>query len=292
MKRIYYIEPYKISEVFTLLEKWGNKAHILAGGTDTIIDIRSGRITPELIIKIDRVDELTDKVRFNKQGLLIGALATLNNITLDKGISKYFPSLTRAAASVGSKQIRNRATLAGNICNASPAADTVPALLIYDAIVNTISAKGCKQVPIDMFITGPRKTVLKNNELVESIFIPYKQFKYGSSYLRLARREGVDLAMLCIGSLISENGDVSIALGAVGPRAFRAYETESLLKGKAFEKKNVDSVMDTLVNETSPITDLRASKEYRQEMVVRLGKRAILEAKYALVKNGGKYCGV
>ena len=269
-----YYAPEHLDELFGLLDTYGNKAVVMAGGTDVVVDIRTKRIMPDAVIQLKNIAELNSEIDLQQGEIKIGALATLSEITANKSINTYFPALVQAAGSVGSKQIRNRGTLAGNICNASPAADTASPLLLYDAKVCIAGKDSKKSVPIGEFFVGPRKSVLAQGEIVEGIVIPVPKVLYGSCYLRLSRRKGVDLSMLGVSAMATEAGELRISLGAVGPKPIRAYQTEKILFGLADEKK-LDEAMALLQSETSPISDLRASKEYRQAMIAAYAKRTI-----------------
>ena len=278
MQKLYYIEPQSITEVFQLLNTYGKKACVFAGGTDVIVNIRSNRVEPEIVIQLKKVAELNRDIEITDQGLKIGSLSTLSEVVKNGHINRWFPALAQAADSVGSVQIRNRATLAGNICNASPAADTAPVLMLYNSLVSILSEKGKRYVPVTEFFLGPRKTVLGQGEIVESIVLPVPQMKYGSAYLRMSRRKAVDLSSLGVGVLVGESGEVRIALGAVGPKPFRAYKAEMLLKGNLYDEKAVEYALNAVAEEAGPITDLRASKEYRLEMMKEYTRRALQKA--------------
>lgn len=169
MRPFHYVRPKALAEVFSLLGERGSAARILAGGTDVIVRLRMGHLRPDLVVDIKDVAELGADIADAGSHLRIGARAVMTTLIADDRIRRHFPALVEAAAVVGSIQIRNRATLAGNICNASPAADTAPALLVYGAIVNLARANGRRAVPLTEFFTGPGRTVMTEGELVESI---------------------------------------------------------------------------------------------------------------------------
>jgi carbon-monoxide dehydrogenase medium subunit len=178
----------------------------------------------------------------------------------------HFPALIEAALVVGSVQIRNRATSAGNICNASPAADTSPALLAYGAVANLISAAGTRALPLDRFFTGPGRTILAAGEIVHSIDLPLPRERTGSAVGRLTRRHGVDLAIVNQISVVRQSGGARFGFGAVGPRPF------------AVEMRDGDA-LEPLFARASPISDLRASEEYRRAMLPVLARRAMNTAR-------------
>jgi len=223
----------------------------------------------------DRLNRIT----YNKQdGLNIGATVTLNEISNSKIVQTNYPILAKACKTVGSYQVRNRATLAGNICNASPAADTAPPLLVLEAKVNIISLVGEKMIPINQFFTGVKKNVLKKGEFVTSVTVPPIKDKWTGVYLKQGRKKDVDLATVGV-AVVCIRDEVRIALGAVAPVPIRAFKTEELLKGKAIDEPLLEKIVKSALAEVSPISDIRSSKEYREEIIKILLKRAILQAK-------------
>src|SRR3954466_246793 len=172
VKSFAFAAPGTLDQLLRLLADGGRTAHLLAGGTDLIVQLRSGRAVPELVIDIKHVRGLSREIEQVEGVLRIGARVTMRTITADARVRRHFPALADAAWVVGSVQIRSRATLAGNICNASPAADTAPALLVYGAIVNIIGPGGSRRMPLDRFFVGPGQTVLQPAELVSSIDLP------------------------------------------------------------------------------------------------------------------------
>jgi CO/xanthine dehydrogenase FAD-binding subunit len=256
-----------LEDVFSLLEDDQHKTAVLAGGTDIVNHIRLGKRTPAQVVDIKNIKELNNTIEYSEDGLTIGALATLTEVEFHPVIRKVFRALSESANRVGSRQIRNRGTVVGNICNASPAADTIPALLIYDAIVNIIGRGSRRSVPLESFITGPGKIDLNKGELVESIYLPVPPKDHTSCYLKLARREGADLTTVGVSALISKSGEVRMALGAVGPKPFRAYAAEGLLSFEQRSETVMESALEEAKKQASPISDLRGSKEYRLAMV-------------------------
>ena len=190
-----------------------------------------------------------------------------------KAVRRDFPALVESAAVVGSVQIRHRATLAGNLCNASPAADTVPALLAYGADVVIRGPSGERRVRVDDFILGPRETVLTVGEIVTAIILPTPKPGTGAAFARLTRRRGVDLAILSVCCLVDPEGEVRFGLGAVGPRPFLVRDSAAAGVGSAADER-----FAALVAEASPITDVRASRDYRQAMITVLARRTLATA--------------
>jgi len=278
LKEFEYIKPDSIKETISILSQFREKAQILNGGTDLIVEMRDKIIQPEYLVDIKAIPQL-NRITYNKQdGLNIGATVTLNEISNSKVVQTNYPILVKACKTVGSYQVRNRATLAGNICNASPAADTAPPLLVLKAKVNIIGPTGEKVVPINQFFTGVKKNILKKGEIVTSITIPPIKDKWTGIYLKQGRKKEVDLATVGV-AVVCVRDEVRIALGAVAPVPVRAFRTEELLKGKTIDESLLEKAGKSALTEVSPISDIRSSQEYREEIVKVLVRRAILQAK-------------
>ena len=220
---------------------------------------------PAVVIDLKRVAELRDDITAVESGIRIGARAVMTDVIAHPSVRQHFPALAEAAVVVGSVQIRNRATLAGNLCNASPAADTAPALLAYAARVNLVSAAGKRDMLLDEFFAGPGRTALTPGELVESIDVPVSPERTGAAFERLTRRQGVDLAIVNLCCVVHASGDVRFAFGAVGPRPFLVTARQ-------------DAPIEDALTRASPISDLRASGEYRAAMLRVLARRALKTA--------------
>ena len=266
-----YYRPTTLKEALYLLSELED-VKILAGGTDLLIDLRIRRYRPRNIIDISRLKELKyiidegDKVR-------VGSLITLQELIESPIIKSKAPLLAEAAYNMSSWQIRNIATIGGNLCNASPAADTAPPLMIYEAKLKLISKKGERLVPITKFFKGPRKTELRSNEILAEIEIPYIK-GMGSSFVKLGRRDAFTLSVVAIATAVSVKdskfNDVRISLNAVAPTPVRAYTAENYLKGKDVTIDEIRKAAELVLKDISPISDVRASAEYRKEMSILL----------------------
>lgn len=270
-----FVRPETIEETVRLLQVLGDRASLLSGGTDLLVAMRAGKRTPEVVIDLKRVSSIRSDILQRGSTLEIGALAPLVEIISDKRVRASFPVLCEAAATVGSVQIRNRATLAGNICNASPAADTVPALLVHKAHVNLHGAQGRRRVPLDEFFIGPGKTVRASDEIVTSIELSKPEEATGAAFSRLTRRYGVDLASINVACLVTASGVVRFAFGAVGPQPVYAEETSGRLSKLDLPSDERDEAIQKLIAATSPISDVRASQEYRSAMLLVLSRRTL-----------------
>jgi carbon-monoxide dehydrogenase medium subunit len=273
-----YVRPKSLDELLAVVNAHGSAARLLGGGTDLLVRLRKGHDPPKIVIDLKKVEALRSDVVRIDSGLRIGARTVMTDIIEHEDVRRHFPALVEAATVVGSIQIRNRATLAGNICNASPAADTAPALLIYDASVNLIGPGGTRRVPLQEFFIGPGRTVLAHGEIVESIDLPFPAASARAAFERLTRRQGVDLAIVSICCLVNPPGEVRFAFGAVGPCPFLVREDDSRLLGDHVAAADLDAALGRILAAASPISDLRASREYRSAMLPVLARRALSAA--------------
>ena len=277
MNSFSYYKPQTLEQAFELLDQYNSRARLMAGGTDLIVRLKNDQIEPEAVIDIKAITELNSGVVMDGGWIRIGALTLMTDLQNDELINEHLSALAEAAADVGSVQIRNRATLAGNLCNASPAADTAPSQLIYDAQVELASKKGIRTLPLADFITGPGKTALLPGEIVKSIQMPVPSGKQAASFERLTRRKGVDLATVNLCCQVKENGTIRFAVGAAGPVPFIVSDTSGKLADRKPGEVEKTELINALMQSAAPITDVRASKEYRQEMLGVLGYRALVK---------------
>lgn len=251
-------------------------AAYFAGGTDLLPQMRSGRRLPHRLIDIKRVPELAGIRDLDDGGVAIGAAVSLAAIEAHRSVMDRFPLLARCCASVGAPPLRNRATMAGNLCNASPAADTAVALLVLDATVVVVGPAGTRAIPITTFFVAPGRTALARGELVTEVVVPGKATGAQGSYLRLSRRRGMDLATVGVLVARTENGGTPrhrVALAAVAPTPLRVLEVEALLDREGGAAAREAAALAQAA--CSPITDIRGSAEYRREMVGVLTRRAV-----------------
>ena len=284
-----YAAPTTLEDAFSLLFGAVCDAAPLAGGTDLINNIRVGAQSPKLVILLRKIRELSGAIQEKQEGVLIGVLATLSEIAQHACLRHNFPAIAESANLIGSKQIRNRATMAGNICNASAAADTVPALLLYDATVNIAGSNGRRSVPIASFVRSPNRTCLAAGEIVESIFVPYPAAPSSSCYVRFARRQGADLAIVGVAAFASVTNEIRLALAAVGPTAFRAYEAESIWQQGVQVPDIWERGLAKVVDAATPISDLRASREYRLALIKVLTAEAVRCSLNRIGTRGGQW---
>ncbi len=287
MKNFEYFKPNSLKEAREILLKHGDKAHILNGGTDLIIRMRDGITKPDVVVDIKDIKELNEIKINEKDELIIGACVSLNDIAHNNKIFENFEFLADAAHAVGSSQVRNRATMIGNICNASPLADTATPLLALDAKVLIYGSDGEREVSIHDFFVWVRKTCLKVGEIVTGIKIPAYEEMVSGNFQKISRRRMVDLSTVC-GSIAKIGDDIRIALGAVAPTPLRLRKTEELINCNELTEELIEKATEIAVSEVSPIDDVRASKEYRLEMtrvIVKRGLKKISEENLALEGN-------
>jgi CO/xanthine dehydrogenase FAD-binding subunit len=287
MQPFRYERPASLERAVELLAEHGPAARILAGGTDLIIRLRDGTLRPDLVVDIKRIPDLAAQIAERDGRLSISAGTTMTDIAADPRVRRHFRALAEAAAVVGSVQIRNRATLAGNICNASPAADTAPALLIYDAEVVAVGPDGERRIPIDAFFVRSGVTTLRPGELVAAVELPLPAEPAGSVHLRRTRRRGHDLASVTLACLVTADRRLRLAYGSVGPRPVLVTEESGVLLDPAASEATRLAVLERLFAAASPSpTSMRASPEYRLAMLRVLGRRAIAAAADRLAQEG------
>jgi carbon-monoxide dehydrogenase medium subunit len=259
-----YERPGSLAEAFELL---GNDdAVALAGGTDLLVAIRHRTRRPTIVVDLKSVEEIGLEIEIDRDRLRVGGRVVMSRLITDEHVNRHFPALVASASVVGSVQIRNRATLAGNLCNASPAADTAPALLAYLASVAISGPEGDRVVPVDGFFLGPGSTVLGRGELVTSVEIPIPVDRTGSAFARVTRRRGVDLASVSVACVVEASGRARFGFGAVGPTP-------------VFAESSIEDLADPddwarLLEVTSPISDVRAGADYRRAMLEVHSRRA------------------
>jgi carbon-monoxide dehydrogenase medium subunit len=306
MKKFDYFRPKTFEEALTLLDHYGEKAKVIAGGTDVIVMIKQKTMAPDVLVSLQGIPGL-DRIQYNGS-LSIGPMVTHRAIEKSEVIKKNFSALADAVDSLGSVQIRNVATIGGNICTAAPSSDTATPLLVLGAQVKVKSAKGERTLPIEEFFEGPGETVLKTGEMVEQLLIPKLLPNTGSAYHKLQRRLALDLPilgvsvllsldknkvtcsdMLCTASPISailhkmeedeiNCRDVRIALGVAAPTPMRALKAEALLRGKKLSDELLEEAANTASREAQPRDTLRGEAWYRKDMVRVLVKRMAMKS--------------
>jgi len=274
-----YARPGTLAEAVSLLAAHGPEARVLAGGTDLVIRLRDGSARPSVVVDVKRVAELDPAIREAGGRLVIPATAVMTDIAADERVRRWFTALAEAAIVVGSVQIRNRATLAGNICNASPAADTSPALLVFGAVVVTAGPGGIRRIPIDDFFVRSGVTTLARGELVTAIELPRPTAPRGSVHLRRTRRRGHDLASVTLACTVDAAGVTRLAYGSLGPRPVLVADASGLLADPSAPDDAKRRRLEALFVDASPSPrSMRASPDYRLAMLHLLGQRGVAAA--------------
>lgn len=277
MKSFEFFEPTTLAEASRLFAE--EHAKLLAGGTDLVIGMKAYTETPQSVISLQKIPGLAS-ITTDDDSINIGAMTKVREVELSGDIQQHHTALAEGASEIGSIQIRNLATIGGNIAHASPAADTVAGLLVADAQVHIASADGERTVPINELFTGPGQTVLTPGEIITRFRLPSPAS--GSHYIKHKIREVMDLAFIGVAAAINmENGtitDARIGLAAVAPTPIRATEAEDLLKGNAPTPELLVQAGEAAAAASSPISDLRCSAEHRREMVDVLTRQTLQQA--------------
>ncbi|SHK68512.1 FAD binding domain-containing protein [Desulforamulus aeronauticus] len=263
------ITPQNLQEALEELAK-DPCAGVLAGGTDLLVKWKSNTINPPRVFTILGLQEL-NFIREEEGRLCIGPLVTHQDLAESAVVQRHAPLLAKACAQVGSLQIRNRGTIGGNLVTASPAGDTIPALVVLNASVVLQSAQGERQVPLREFITGPGKTVLQPGELLTAVSFPCMEATEVGFYRKLGQRQAMAISIVNLALKATlENAvikDISIACGSVGPTVVELKRTANRLKGHSLDTSELRNIVVNAGDETNPISDIRASEEYRRQMV-------------------------
>ncbi|MCX5873255.1 MAG: xanthine dehydrogenase family protein subunit M [Deltaproteobacteria bacterium] len=277
-----HFEPKTLETALSMLSEKGEGAYVMAGGTDIVVKMTHGRLKPNTIIGLQRIEGLNE-IRFSaKEGLTIGATARLAQVASHPDILKHYPAFAYAAQVMANVQVRNMGTVAGNLCNAAPSAENAPPLMAMKAEVTVVGLKGERRIPLDQFFIGPGLTVMEHGEIMISIFVPSPEPKSGASYKRISARCGVDIAAVCAGAMVVLDGKVCkearIVLGAVAPVPMRAIKAEGLITGQEWTHELIEKAAAQAAEESKPISDVRANADYRKKMVAVLTLRALEEA--------------
>jgi carbon-monoxide dehydrogenase medium subunit len=275
-----YLFPISIKEALGYVSS-EKDSKFIAGGTDLIIQISDGFITPKALIDLSRIEKLK-KIKKIKEGFKVGAAVTLEKIAS----SEFLPQcLIQGAKSIGSPQIRNLGTIGGNICNASPCGDTLTPIIILGGILVLISPYGKREVPAKDFFIGPKKTTLAKNEILTEIIFK-KAFLDGgnSSFKKIGKRNGQAISQVNVALWLKKRGksneikDIRIAVGSVAPIPLRLEKVEKFLKGKTINQEILKDVLKVIDEQIEPISDVRASENYRRAVIGSLFKDAFEEA--------------
>ena len=285
MKFELYFEPASVAECCALLKEYGKDAKLLAGGTDLVPRMRSGVLAPKAVIALYNIPGLAE-VKEVEDGIILGSCYPMRKLSKSAELAKW-PALQAAAGHVSSMQVRNVATIGGNACNASPSADGVEGLMIYNAEVIIASESGERKVAIADFFKGPGKTVLEEGELVTGFYLKNPAAKSGAYYHKFAIRGDTDIAIVGAGANLTLDAEgkvceATISMASVAPTPLRAKAAEEYLIGKCVSEETAAAAAELAAEAATPITDARATAEYRKEMVKVWVRHAILDAAKAI----------
>jgi CO/xanthine dehydrogenase FAD-binding subunit len=277
-----YEAPETAAAAAKLLAGARGAARVLAGGTDLLVQMRSDMVAPALIVDIKRIPAL-HAIKREAGGFRIGAAVPSAAMGEHKGLGKLWPGVVEAAGLIGSTQIQGRATIAGNLCNGSPAADSVPAMVAAKATVRIVGPRGRRNLAVEKVVTGPGKTSLKKGEIVESVFLPKRPARSGDAYLRFIPRTEMDIAAASAGvSLTLDRKGICtaarVALGAVGPTVIVADKAAKALIGTPVEEADLENLAAICASLARPIDDKRGTKAFRTHVVGVLARRAAVIA--------------
>jgi carbon-monoxide dehydrogenase medium subunit len=278
-----YVKAKNLDEVVGLLQRFKNAA-ILSGGTDLVELLKTGAVHPDVVIDIKGLDFLKD-IRLGNNILWIGAGVTFSELIDSEIINEHFPIIAEMSKTVASVGIRNRATMVGNICSAVPCMDSGPVLSVYKARIITDGQIGERQIPIEQWFVGNRKTALFKNEIVKGISIPVPDKKHSGCFVKLRRYAGEDLAQVNLAILAFDDYSFRISFGAVAPTPVRAMRIERLINRMKLVPELVEKAQQLVEDDIAPITDIRATKEYRMHMAKVMLERGLTAAIDRL--NGG-----
>jgi len=282
VRRFELILPGSVDDCVKALAQGGPESKLLAGGTDLLPQLKNGLLKPARVIDLSGVARLRTIEAGNGKGIKIGSAVTARTLELDRAVRASYLSLAESGALVGSVQVRNLATLGGNICNAAPSADMAPPLLALDAEAVITGPKGERRVPIATFFTGVRATVLAPDEILVELVVPNPGPHSGGNYLRHTPRRELDIAVVGVASQLTlANGvctKARIALAAVAPVPLRATAAEQSLEGQAVTPDRIKRAADLAVEVARPISDQRGSADFRRHLVRVLTRRTLTTA--------------
>lgn len=283
MKPFEYFSTTTIEEATRILADYGDQARALAGGTDLLIRMKRKQWTPRAVVNLKHIPGLRGIALDGE--LHLGALVTLNDLIRSSIIREKFPVLAYTASKMAGVQVRTLATVGGNLCNASPAADTAPPLIALNARALIVGAKGERVVPLDEFFLGPGQSVLAPGEILREILVPRFETMC-ASYMKLEHRAAMDIAIVGVAVSVKIQNpkpkihnceDVRIVLGAVAPTPLRAKRAEEILRGNELTEERIREAARVAASEAQPIDDVRGSAWYRREMVEVLTRRQLAE---------------
>jgi CO/xanthine dehydrogenase FAD-binding subunit len=284
MQVLDYVSAGSVEEVVGLLTSHNGKARLLSGGTDLLVQMRENRRRAEMLIDLKNIAELTS-IHYDPQtGLWIGAAASCSEIRRNPSVLERYPGLVDAIRLIGGVQIQSRATVGGNLCNASPAADSIPALIVHNAKCLIVNNSGTHEIPVEQFCVAPGKNALQDGEFLLAILVPVIPENFGAHYLRFIPRNEMDIAVVGAGASVTLDEakqkilSARIALGAVAPTPLFVEEAGSFLVDKEITQENIREAAKIAQAAARPISDLRGTVEHRRHLCAVLTRRALEKA--------------
>jgi carbon-monoxide dehydrogenase medium subunit len=274
-----YHEPTSIAEAVSLAARFGDEARFLAGGTDLMVQIQSGRLRPRHVVSLHRLSELTGLAV--NGGIRLGALVIHRTIERTEAFAGPLRALIEGAEVIGGHQVRNVATVGGNVMNASPAADLVPVLLALDGVAHLVGPDGERAVPLDALLKGRGQTDRRTGELLTAVTLTGPPARSATAFLKAGRRKAMEISVVCVAACVTVDGatgrcaEARIALGAVAPRTVRARRAEGALEGQPLTPEMLRRAGELAAQECEPISDVRASARFRAHLVATLVPRAL-----------------
>ena len=279
-----YIAAHSISEAVGLLGRSAGVVRVLAGGTDILAQLREGRVKAQLLVDIKGIPEVNELAYDPSTGLRVGAAVPCQRIYSDPVVAEAFPGLVDALSLIGGTQIQGRATIGGNMANASPAADAIPALIVHEAVCEIVGPGGRRTLPAEAFCTGPGKTVLQKGEFLVSLHVPAHGPGFGASYIRFIPRNEMDIAVAGVGAAVVLDQDgatirsARVALGAVAPTPLFVVQAGEILIGRQVSAETISEAAEIARNAARPISDMRGTAAQRRHLSAVLTRRALQTA--------------
>lgn len=284
MQAIEYASPKSVDEVVALLQQKGDMARVMCGGTDLLVALREGRRQADVVVDVKQLPETSELTYDAQKGLTLGAAVPCYRMYDNKAVAAAYPGLIDAATLIGGVQIQGRASFGGNLCNASPAADSIPALIAHGAICTIAGPNGRRTVPVEEVCVSPGRTQLKPGEFLVSMAIPAPKAGFGGAYLRFIPRNEMDIAVVGVGAAVQLDESRSkfvaarIALGAVAPTPLFVPAAGAALVGQPVNAESIAKAAQIAQDAAKPISDMRGTAEYRKHMAGVLTRRALEKA--------------
>ena len=281
MKEFEYVAPTKVEEAVSLLAGRGDRGRLLAGGTDLIVLLRSGALDVDRLVDVKKIPELNAITYRPGEGLTLGAAVPCHRIVEHADVVRMYPGLVDAVALIGGTAIQGRATIGGNLCNAAPSGDSIPAMIVLGATCTISGPAGMRTIPVERFCTGPGQNVLARDELLVSVHFPLPFPHSGACYLRFIPRHEMDIAVVGVGASVVLSADrasittARVALGSVGPTPLYVEAVGIALRGKAPSEESFAAAARLAQEAARPITDVRGTEAQRRHLVGVLTRRAL-----------------